>query len=265
MEFARAVLDESAAAAIAGHIRRNGIDGERRVQVYRNNYRINLGEALAAVFPVTQRLVGEAFFQQTARDYLTATGSTSGDIHRYGDGFPAYLAHLPALAEYPYLGDVARLEWAYHCVFHTAIAGPLDLAALRGVAPADYPSLRFAFQPAARLIASDFPVLRIWQVNLDEWTGDRDVRLDQGAARVLVRREPKVVALEPLGAGDYALLETLRCGAPLVDAHSAATAAAGDFDLGEALRRFVAIGVLTGFSTGASPDSRTHSTTMTEV
>jgi hypothetical protein len=33
------------------------------------------------------------------------------------------------------------------------------------VPPEDYPRLRLLLQPSARLLASDYPVLRIWQVN----------------------------------------------------------------------------------------------------
>ena len=39
-----------------------GIAPERRIQVYRNNRLITLGEALKATFPVVCRLVDERFF-----------------------------------------------------------------------------------------------------------------------------------------------------------------------------------------------------------
>lgn len=260
--FARAVFDEDAAAVFSRHLRRNGLDGERRVQIYRNNHRISLREALAAVYPATQRLVGEDFFRQTARAYVCTVHSVSGDIHRYGDGFADFLAGLPSLADYPYLADVARLEWAYHSVFHSAQAAALDLAALAGVAADAYPSLRFRLQPAARLIASAYPLLRIWQVNLDDWRGDRAVDLGQGPARLLLMRAHDGVTLAPLTPGEYRVLERFAAGDTLADAHAAAAADDPDLDLAAALRRFVADAVLVGFSldrSGAAGDGL-HST-----
>ncbi len=241
------------------------MSGARRIRIYRNNFTTGLSEALAAVFAVTLRLVGEDFFRQTTRHYVRAVRSTSGDVHRYGDAFPEFLARLPALADYPYLGDVARLEWAYHSVFHTALAAPLDLAALGGVAPADYPALRFRLQPAARLIASPYPVLRIWQVNLDGWPGERSVRLDEGPARLLVMRRPDAVTLEPLSAGDFRVLEHLSRGATLADAHTAGVAADAGFDLGAALRRCVRGGVLVDFAVGTPFASHIHFHSTSEV
>jgi len=265
LEFAQAVFDERSASAFSRRIRQQGLNGERRLRIYRNNFTINLSEALSAVFLVTQRLVGEDFFRQTARGYVRAVRSTSGDIHHYGDAFPAYLDRLPALADYPYLGDVARLEWVYHSVFHTALAAPLDLARLAGVAADDYPALCFRLQPAARLIASDYPVLRIWQVNLDHWTGERDVRLDAGPAQLLVMRTQDAVTLEPLNAGEHRLLEQLIRGQTLADAGDAAFAADAAFDLAAALRRFVAGGVLVDFGIGRSFTSTQQRSSTSEV
>ena len=53
--FAKAMLD--GVDTTFGHcIRVSGLDGERRLQVYRNNVFLSLTEALKAVYPVTQRL-----------------------------------------------------------------------------------------------------------------------------------------------------------------------------------------------------------------
>lgn len=263
--FARAVFDESEAAGLDALIRGNGLDGARRIRIYRNNFRIGLREALAAVYPATKRLVGDDFFRQAARGYVLRVRSDSGDIHRYGGGFSAHLAALPELTDYPYLADVAGLEWAYHRVFHTALAAPLDPMALRAVAPDAYPSLRFRLQPAAQLIRSAYPVLRIRRVNLDDWCGERDVRLDAGAARVLVMRSRDRVLLESLAVGDHAFLERLATGATLADACAAASACDPAHDPGDALRRFVAGGVLVDFFLESGAASGAGSLSTPEV
>lgn len=264
-EFARAVFDENYAETFAKRIRYKGLSGARRMRIYRNNFRASLGEALGAVYPVTERLLGEDFFQQTAGSYVREVRSISGNIRRYGSFFPNFLASLPDLENFPYLRDVARLEWAYHSVFHSEIKAPLDLTALRAVAPEDYAALRFGLQPAARLMASDYPVLRVWQVNLDGWLDDQTVNLDEGGVNLLIQRHEDSITVEPLAAGDYRLLERLSLGEPLADAIAAVVSVEPDFDLGGALGRFVSRGLLVDCINGACPETQASFYSNAEV
>jgi hypothetical protein len=85
-------------------------------------------------------------------------------------------------------------------------------------------------------------VLTIWRVNQPQWTGDQAVDLGLGAERVLIVRRGLEVALEPLSAAEYAMLEVLDAGRALGDA----VAAALDVDAGFELRTFLAQHALGG-------------------
>jgi hypothetical protein len=243
-EFARSVYDTGAAERFASQVNAHGLGGPRRIQVYRNNLFANLSAALAATYPVIQRLVGEAYFQQVATAYVREFPSESGDIHRYGDRFGEFLGQRPDAVEHPYLADVAALEWAYHQVFHSARSAEMNLEMLSTVPQADYPLLRFHLQPAARLLASPYPILRIWQVNQADWCGDQSVSLSEGPVYLLLKRENLQVVLQPLEMGEYVLLQRFNKGATLTEAHTWATDADPDFDLSTTLRRLVAQGTL---------------------
>src|SRR5205085_2247436 len=121
--------------------------------------------ALSATYPVVRRLVGAAFFDEAARRHALAVPSTSGDLSRYGVGFAAFLEAYEPARELRYLPDVARLEWALHECDQAADAAGLDLATLAGVAPGEEGRVRLALHPAVRLVASEYPVLSIWEAN----------------------------------------------------------------------------------------------------
>ena len=123
--FAAAVLDD-AGDGFARHIRAAGLTGARRLQIYRNNVALNLTGALEAAYPVVRRLVGEEFFRYAAARYIARHPSRSGDLHEFGESFPAFLETFGPVAGLVYLPDVARLEWAIHQVFHAASHPPLD-------------------------------------------------------------------------------------------------------------------------------------------
>lgn len=241
-------LFEGNEAWLARHIVSDGVLPGERLAVYRNNVLHNYCEALRAVFQVVERLVGEEFFHHAARRYALICPSQSGDIQAYGESFPEFLATLPGTDGLEYLPDTARLEWLVHEAFHSAEHGPIDLAALSAVAPEGYGALRFALHPTCRLLASPYPVHRIWAVNQPEHCGEESVDLRMGGVKLLVWRPRFQVELIPLGAGEYALLEGLAAGHTLGTACDAALAEEDGFDIGAALRGRAGDGVLVQFA-----------------
>ncbi|PKM04823.1 MAG: hypothetical protein CVV17_03630, partial [Gammaproteobacteria bacterium HGW-Gammaproteobacteria-7] len=169
-----------------------------RFEVYRASFEANLAHALRDTYPVVNRLVGEAYFSQVARAYLRAHPSRCGDLHEYGAHFATFLAALDSAEAFPYLPDVARLEWLAHQAFHAADAEPLTFDVLAELPPEACAGL--GLLPSVRLMRSEFPVHRIWQVNQESWAGDAVVHLEEGGVRLAVSREGLDIVLLPLEA-----------------------------------------------------------------
>ena len=245
--FATALLDGDA-GGFDRHIRAAGLSGARRLQVYRHNTLLGLTGALEAVYPVVRRLVGEAFFRYAAAQYIARHPSRSGDLHEFGEHFPLFLQSFAPVAEWVYLPDVARLEWAYHQVFHAANHPPLDLTALAQVPAEQQGELRFQLHPAARLLESTFPILRIWQVNQDDDTGDPPVDLAEGGVKLLVfRHEHLGIEFQPLEDGEFSLLRVLAGDGDFATACEQALAAQPTLDLPACFHRHVLQGALVDF------------------
>lgn len=219
------------------------------VAIYRRNVLGNLHNALASIYPVVKRLVGDAFFREAAERFARACPSTSGDLHEFGGAFADFLAGYPFAAALPYLPDVARLEWAVHESFHAADAPPLDYAALARVPPRRYGELRFRLHPSVRLARSPHPVLAIWEANQEGRDGMPE--RSSGEERVLVRREELAVRPMALDERGWAFLSALERGASLEEAGEPLGDAAGD-DLADTLARFAAAGVIAAFDAPAS-------------
>ena len=245
--FAAAVLD-GADGDFARHVRGAGSSGARRLRVYRNNAALGLTGALEAVYPVVRRLVGEDFFRYAAARYIARHPSRSGDLHEFGERFPSFLESFSPAAALIYLPDVARLEWAYHEVFHAAGHPSLDVAALARVPAERRETLRFRLRPAARLLESAFPILRIWQVNQDDHAGDAPVDLREGGVKLLiVRRDNLDIEFCALADGEFALLRALADDCDFADACERAMTAQPTFDLPARFGRHVARGTLVAF------------------
>lgn len=211
-------------------------------EVYRRTVLANLGGALSAAFPVTRRLVGDAFFDEAARRHALAQPSTSGDLGEYGARFPHFLAGYAPTRDLEYLPGVARLEWALHSSHRAADSRPFDFASLAQVPAEVQVRIRLLLQPEVRLVRSRHPVLAIWQANQLDRDGTPDVT--QGAQHVLVTRVnlmAQPILIEPR---EWELLRAIECGLPLEEA---AACFEDPGQLAPVLSRFAAAGVFSGF------------------
>ena len=230
-----------------------GIDAHARLAIYRNNLREGFRKALALEYPVIERLVGEDYFRQLALSFLTEHPSRAGDLHPIGEPFARFLRHRFKDTQYAYLPDVATLEWTYQQSYVAADAPSFDPAVLSDIPQEAYGRLRFTLHPACGLMQSPYPVVRIWAVNQADATGDEAIDLSSGPDFILLRRAAEGVEMRRIAAADFALLQAFSQGADLASALESAYALDPGFDLGEALRRFISLGVLTGTQATHSP------------
>jgi hypothetical protein len=245
--FTASVVFGDAAALGSLGIVANGLDPAARIGIYRSNVLGNYRKALAATYPVVQRLVGTPFFNAAIDAFVRAYPSTRGDVNRYGAELAPFLATYPPARELPYLPDVARLEWAIDHANIAADASRLDLDALGTVPPEALGGLRLTLDPSARLVVSPYPIWRIWQVNQPGRDRDETVDLGEGGDALLVRRDSEGVVVERLGAGEHALLAAFAARASLSDAAARATEIDSNFDLSQVLRHRVATRTIVAF------------------
>jgi len=242
--FADAMLERDA-SGIDQIVR--GEDGQDRLAIYIGNVYHNLREALRAVYPVVEKLVGAPFFDHAANCYIRANPSRSGDVQRFGHTFPTFLAGFPPAAPLGYLADTAALEWLVHEVFHAADHAPLALSQLSSLAGAQCATLRFSLHPSCRLFASSFPVLKIWEINQAEAKRDESVDARAGGDLLLVRRVGFAVDIQALSAAEFAMLQALHEGNTVDDAYELALRENPAFALGEFIERRILDSTLVGF------------------
>ena len=132
-EIERSFVDAvrwSDATTLAAHVAPLALSAERRIQIYRNHFTISLTEALSATYPTLKALVGEAFFDQTARRFAAEQPPSSPVLFEYGAAFPTFMAEATHSPEYRYLSDVGAFEWAINHAYHADDAPPFDPSTL---------------------------------------------------------------------------------------------------------------------------------------
>lgn len=213
---------------------RRGLASGPLLSIYRNATQSTLMQALRLSYPVVERLVGVRFFEAVAFTYLRMTPSRSGDLEQFGASFGDFLDQHDPVADLPYLGDVARLEWLVSRLQRAPGVKALDREQLTTIPPDKLSELQLWLIPRAELFGSRYPICRIWQANRDRSREPESVSLEEGSDRCLIVVDDEIVA-RPLRASEWTFFACFVRGASLNAATEVALALDCNFSVAETL------------------------------
>lgn len=240
--LADAAHGDDAAALFTG----GSAQARDRLAIYRANVAANAVRALAAAYPIVCKLVGAEFFEGLVRAYCGEYPSDSGNLNRLGGHLADFVRAFPPTRPLPYLSDVARLEWLAHLAHYAADHAPADVSSLATIPQDDYPRLALTLHPAVSILASGYPIFRIWEVHQDDYRGEIAVDLESGADRVVVYRPHFRASVAPLSGAESVFLDAIMQGKLLGNALEQALAKDRGFDLAASLQHWVAANIVVG-------------------
>lgn len=132
----------------------------RGLAAYRANAGAHAARALEGACPTVQALIGSDDFRRLAREHWMQALPTSGDLAEWGGALGAGLEAHPALLEWPYLGDCARLDWAVHQCERAADA-VFDAGSISRLGDTDPRHLHLELRPGTAVLRSRWPVVLI--------------------------------------------------------------------------------------------------------
>lgn len=244
--FAKALLD-SDETLLRNEVVSDGISASERIDIYRSNILTTLTNVLESVYPVILRLVGNDYFRQVARGFVGRHPPRQRSLIAYGVEFPRYLATQPSAAAYPYLCDVARLEWACHQAFHAPDAKSSNFARLLDVPAKAWPGARVRLTPSLQLIQSDYPIDRIWRENQPDCLEPSLIELRFEETFTSVARRDVEVQLRSHPAAEFKFISMLKAGNRLQIAYAAAALTDNNLDIEALLRDWIEARLVVGF------------------
>ena len=230
----------------------------RGLMAYQANGHVLAERSLLAAYPVIAQLIGAESFNALACDFWHSHPPEHGDLARWGDALPAFLATNQQLIDVPYLADVARVEWA----LHRAAGAPdaqIDLQSFARLSTEDPEALTLALVPGTAVINSDWPVVSLITSHTEEQPSLDEVgqRLrERSHETAVVWRQGLRPCIAPCSASAAGVLQALLAGACLTDALAPVDA---DFDFSNWLTPSVQSGLVIGVT------SATHQRQPTEA
>jgi len=212
--------------------RERGARALRGLQVYRANGQASAARALATAFPTVQMLLGDENFEQLAREFWCADPPVRGDLGEWGAALADWVSHHPGLAEWPYLADCARLDWALHAC-ERAEDGALDAESIARLGDTEPSRLVLLAMPGLALIESAWPIGAIHCAHRGDderaFEAARDAIAAQRGEAVLVSRQGFKAVPQVVDAATARWTQQLLAS---VDLASAIEHAAVGFDFG---------------------------------
>lgn len=133
---------------------------KRGLDVYRTNLRATATRALSITFPTLIKLIGEPLIAHVAEKLLISTPPNEGNWSVWGDQLPDLLATLPSLSEFPFVKDVAELDYNCHQMVRKANA-TVDFQSLRLMGLHAPEKLFITCNPQLIIMVSEYPLIEI--------------------------------------------------------------------------------------------------------
>jgi uncharacterized protein (UPF0276 family) len=234
--FAGALFDARQTPQVLAQFK--GEQNEHRFALYRGNLSATWDKTLAAAYPVIRQLVGEEFFGGLAQAYGREHPSDSGDLNRFGAHFAGFLRHFPHVADYPYLPDMATLEWTLHRAHYAPSAEAVTPQQMAALSPEQIETARMQLHPACTLLASDWATIALWQAHQPDSGVEFPAELALPCHGLVTRPQWKTQVL-PLDPASHAALSVLAAGGEFGAALDAAFELDEAYDVAGNLRRWM--------------------------
>lgn len=217
--------------------------GEHGLGLYRGNLSATWDKALSAAYPVVRQLVGEEFFSALSRVYGKAHPSQDADLNSFGDQLPNFIEAFAPLVDYPYLPDMARLEWALHRAHYASDVDAVNAAQLASLTAAQLDAAHFSLHPACTLLRSEWAIAALWRSHQP----DRDQAFPptmEAPGHYLTARPAWKAALAVTSAAGHAALQAMSGGVCFGDAIETALIIDPQFDVAAGLQQWLELCLL---------------------
>lgn len=132
------------------------------IEIYRTNIFESLSSVLGETYCHVKNFLGDDYFYHIAKEFVKKFPPQKPHLFSYGETFQDFLKEKKELEKWPYVSELAEIEWLSHISYYSANLTKLTPQKLSTIAETDYPSLKFTFCPSVFLKASTHPLYQLW-------------------------------------------------------------------------------------------------------
>ncbi len=180
------------------------------IAIYQSNLLSTATRSLLVTYPVLTKLLGEVSIRYLASRLLRTEPPSTGDWGDWGQGVNESVAASTLAEDYPFLQDIALLEWALH-QSGRCLVQPMDMQSLTVMQGDRLLNTSIQLSPCVKLLKSSYPVDDIWRAHqtrsetaeLDEALLASAIARHQGTCRLIVYQHNQLPQIAKLTELEY--------------------------------------------------------------
>lgn len=134
------------------------------LSIYQNNLLMTALRSLSISYPVIESMIGDHAMYVLTRRLLDMDKPASGDWAEWGSKLSTCLLNSELYESYPYLPDIANVEWAFHIASRSEVLA-FDSNSLQRLSNSDLEDIYCILSPSVSLLPSAYPQYEIWQAH----------------------------------------------------------------------------------------------------
>lgn len=180
------------------------------INVYRDSIKGFHLNALKLTFPTIIKILGDTYFRQLAAHYYQQQQLKAPNLNQYGQNFSACLTDLltqrTELQDYPYLPDLATLEWQRYGSYYATDTQAVSAETLATIMQQSPDTIYFRLAPSIRILKTTWPLLQLLEPGEAEPAHEANNKPSQ---TIVIYREHFNVKQQYLDAQPASLLQTI--------------------------------------------------------
>lgn len=165
------------------------VPAEKRLAIYAHAYKSRLIEVLGISYPVLQTYLGNEKFYELGDYYADLYPSTFRSIRWFGEHMASVLSQHPVYQRYPFLAELAQIEWLMCSVFDSPDVDTLAIETLSRIPPEEWMSMQLHAHPSLRRLDLSWNVIDIWKAINEETSPPDAQQSDSVSAWVFWRKD----------------------------------------------------------------------------
>lgn len=130
--------------------------------VYYNDYNVRLQSVLNEHFVSVWKILGDDLFFEVGKAYIKSHPSPFYDLGLYGEKFASFLKDHEVTTEFPFLPELAEIEYHFQDFFHAQVPPALNPVEMANIQTEQ--SLGLEMSPLLKIYQSKHPLLEIWDL-----------------------------------------------------------------------------------------------------
>lgn len=185
------------------------LDIDNCLEIYRRGYIARLTEALGETFEATWWVLGDEDFFRLCHEFIRSFESKSYDLSDYGIEFQKFIAKSEQASEAPFIGDLAKFEWAFKEVFHQSNIS-IDSQYLKNEIALN-PEAQFRLSASAKLFECEYSIYEIWKLRREKIEDITELNFSKSEKIVIYKKQSQVF-VKHLSVNEYLVISSLTKG-----------------------------------------------------